>query len=393
LPAELPGRDTPDGSWSQRVRAFADGRSPAVYWYFVSDGRADGSAWFVGYDSKSRMRIGYLGTAGFRAEMPPAEERIPFTGKVWGENSCVLCTQRDGPTAAHPDTRLGGRAPQGFVSPWDVYVLARGGKLYHADLHQRCLRLALDEPNLRSAALTGGGPDPRQGTPHRLVARTGDAVLLLDERGRALKRYTIPEVLRHGDLRFAETTTGEALLYWNSPHDVLVKNVTYRIAWVSEDGRCREARTTVAWEGPFPPEVIGGLVPSPLVLAGLVGFAYPPTLLENGMADTYPEALARSFVAFRPTLLLAQLVAAGFALLCYGRQRRYGASRSECLAWVLFVLVLGLPGWIGYRFGRSWPALVRCGACGSSAPLDREGCARCAADFPRPALAGTEVFA
>jgi hypothetical protein len=57
------------------------------------------------------------------------------------------------------------------------------------------------------------------------------------------------------------------------------------------------------------------------------------------------------------------------------------------------VLLLGLPGWIGYRFGRKWPVLEACSECGHTVPRDRENCVCCTNNFPRPALKGTEVFA
>jgi hypothetical protein len=395
LPAALPARPAGEAPWDRRVRSFADGGVPPVYWYVVSDGRPDGAAYFVGYDSQSKACVGYLGTAGFRAGPVPPGELIPFGGATAGPAARVFCTQRDHNPTEHPEERTGGRAPRGSVSMWDVYVLGRDGKIYHADLHARTLQVALDEPGLRSAALVAGVADPVRGTPHRLAARTDDAVLVLDERGGMLQRYPIPEALRGGDVTFAETSGGEALMYWNSPFDNLATEVEYRICRVAPDGRCREAGVTLPWPGPMRSlRVFGGVVvPAPLVLGGLVGIGRPRELLDEGLATTYPEALARALTEYGPGLAIAQLLAVVLAVLCYRRQVRYGASGAGHVVWPLFVLLLGLPGWVGYRFGRSWPALEACPACGAGVPRDREGCARCEAEFPRPALKGTEVFA
>ena len=73
-----------------------------------------------------------------------------------------------------------------------------------------------------------------------------------------------------------------------------------------------------------------------------------------------------------PSLMLAQLLATGLAILCYRRQRHYSASGSERLLWPLFVLAFGLPGWVAYRFGRSWPVLESCPACGAGVPSSGE---------------------
>jgi hypothetical protein len=394
LPAAPPPR-TDDDAWDQRLHAFADGGSPAVYWYFVSDGRADGTAYFVGYDSKSRTRVGFLGTDGFRPETPAAEELIPFGGAASGPGTRVFCTQPGYEPRMHPHMPPGARGPRGSVSPWDVYVLGSDGKLYHANLATRTVHVAVDEPTLRSVALEQGTPDPVQGTPSRLVARLDDHVLVLDERGQQLSRYPIPEALRGVDFSFGETTTGEAVLFWNSPFDILATEVEYRLWWVNSEGRCREATATLAYRGDMQEQqVLGGLVvPSPVVLAGLVASIRPAKLLEEGLAATYGAALGRALREFGPALVLACLVAAGFALLCYRRQVRYGTSGPERVAWPLFVLALGLPGWIAYRFGRSWPVLEACPVCDCVVPQDRSECARCAAEFATPAVTGTEVFA
>jgi hypothetical protein len=383
-----------DVPWDERVRCFSDGHTPAVYWYFVSDGRADGTGYFVGYDSRSRALVGYLGTAGFRDASPAAEELFPFGGRTSGPHAAVLCTLHHHNPTGHPPDHLSGQAPRGSVSTWDVYVVGRDHKIYHAGLHNRTVHVALDEPRLRSAALAAGVNDPVRGTPYRLAARTDDAVMVLDERGGLLQRYPIPETLRGRDLTFAETTTGEALLYWKSPDDFLATEADYRIAWVAPDGRSREAAGTLRAGGGVPLQVFAGvMVPSPLVLGGYVVIGRPYDLCNEGLSATYPEALARALTEFWPALLIAQLVGAGLAVLCHRRQVRYGAGRAERVVWPLFVLLVGLPGWVGYRFGRSWPVRERCPACGVDVPRDRGACACCAADFPRPALRGTEVFA
>jgi hypothetical protein len=396
LPAALSDRaaagETP---WNQRIRSFSDGGSPPIYWYFVSDGRPDGTGYFAGYDSKSHVCVGYLGTSGFRPEPPAPEERIPYGGATWGAEARVYSTQGDHHPTEHPEERPGGRAPRGSVSTWDVYLLGRDEKIYHADLQRRTLHVALAERGIRSAALVAGPADLIHGTPHRLAVRTGDAVLVLDEVGQVLHRYPIPPPLRGRDITFTETTSGEAVVMWNSPFDELATEVEYRIDWVAPEGRYREARVALAWDGGMRSmEVFGGVVvPAPLVLDGLVGIVRPQDLVAKGLEATYPAALRRALTEFGSALLIAHLLAATLAVLCYRRQVQYGGSGAERLLWPLFVLVLGLPGWVAYRFGRSWPVLETCAACGAGVPRDREGCVRCQADFPRPLLKGTEVFA
>jgi hypothetical protein len=395
LPASLPltaGKG--DVSWEERLRSFADGGNPVVYWYFVTDGRTDGTGYFVGYDSQSKTRVGYIGTAGFREDTPPAGELFPFGGAVSGPRSRLLSTQPDGMPANHPDKHAGGKAPPGSVSTWDVYLLGRDGKLYHTDLQQRKTHVIPVGQRMRSLAMVAGFADPVRGTPHRVAVRTDEAVLILDELGGGLACYPIPEEVRESSFRFGESTAGEAIFERSIPAGRTI--VEHRIWWVMPDSQSRRTTVALAAGGDgLRLEVLASavVVPSPLGLLALLGWTSAGNLLGDGQAATYSEALAQTVVQFWPAFAGVQILAAALALLCRRRLVRYQASRAEQVAWPLFLLVLGLPGWIAFRFGRSWPVLEACPACETAVPRDRECCACCENEFPRPALRGTEVFA
>jgi hypothetical protein len=396
LAASLPDRvSARDSSWGRRIHSFADGRALAVYWYFVSDGRLDGHAYFVGYDSRSNDCIGYLGTAGFRKQPLPASELFPFAEATSGIDSRVLSTQGHRYSAEHPRDRTAGRAPPGSLSAWDVYVLSRDGKLYHADLQERTVGMVLDEPGLRSAAVFGDIHEPGKGTPQRLAVRTKKAVLVLDERGGVLRRYPVPEAMAGRELYFAQTNAGEAVMYTKQPQGLLETEEEYRICLLQPDGRSRQASVVLPALSEIELlHVAGGvIVPCPVLADALLGILRTRNLLEKGQTATYLEAVNWTVQEFWPALMIIHLLAAGLAVLCYRRQVRFGANRAERVVWPLFVLALGLPGWIGYRFGRSWPVLESCPACGTSVPRDRTRCARCEEEFALPAMQGTEVFA
>ncbi len=188
LPASLPSRlGNGDVSWEDRIRSFSDGRTPAVRWHFVSDGRPEGEAYFVGYDSHSKACVGYLGMAGFRAEMPSVEERFPFSGFLSGPQARVFCPESRSSVRRGTAEELAANrrevTPDGALSPWMVYVLGRDQKLYEADLRQRTVRIVFDERRLRSVALVRDSLKRTQVSFHRLAARTDDSVIVLDERG------------------------------------------------------------------------------------------------------------------------------------------------------------------------------------------------------------------
>lgn len=392
FPAKLPERAARgDVSWGERIRSMTDGRSPATVWHFVTDGRPNGTAYFVGYDSESHSCIGYLGTGGFRKGPLPPEEQISFGGPVDGTRSRV-CFQDRG--LSYGGGRFGiARSPHGFVSPWDVYVLGCGGKLYHADLQNRTVRLVLEDTRLRSVRLLADVSKSMRGTLFRLGVRTDDAALVMEEGGEILRRYPIPQSARERELFVAETSTGEAVMFWKNDPDSSTAKAEHRIYWQTPNSRCREASVFLTGHGEVPPRSSYGMVmPSPLLLGGYIACFRVPGLLEQANL-TYSEALGRVLIHFWAAFATAQLFAFTLAMFCYRRQVRYGASRTERIIWPVFVLLFGLPGWIGFRFGRSWPVLEACPDCGVAVPRDRESCLRCTNDFPRPALRGTEVFA
>lgn len=396
LPARLPRAGGGDVPWEQRIHTYDDGRTPSVVWHFVSDGRPEGAGYFVGYDSQSKACVGYLGTAGFRDVMPSAEELFPFSREEPGAGSRLLSLDRKRKTANRDSSLIRVEAVE-TASPgrWIVHVFGRDGKLYKADLRKRTVRVILDEPGLRSVAFVSEAQTSPRSYSDRLAARSEDAVLVLDSEGQVLKRYAIPEALRAESISFGETTAGEALMYNSGQEDFLDTEVEYRICWVAPDGRVREKAVTLPYYHPMRSlqTVSAAVVPSPLVLDGLVTGLRTSQLRDDAMEPTFSAALLRALTEFWPALAIAQLIALGLAVLCYRRQLRYGVSRGERIVWPLFVLLLGLPGWIGYRFGRRWPVLEKCPTCGDAVPRDRGECVRCAVEFPMPALKGTEVFA
>jgi hypothetical protein len=393
-----PPQGSDDLAWDDRVQTLADGRLPATIWYFVTDGRREGAGYFVGYDSDSKVRIGYLGTAGFCKEALPAEGWFPFGGTTNPFNNSRLVSGLHGHATYginYAVNSSGGRAPQGFLNGWDAYIFGRDGKIYHADLQARAVHVILENSQLRSVTTSAWSEDANRGVLWRLAARTDDAILVLNAQGKPLARYPIPEEVRGLDLTFAESKAGEAVLYWSSPEDSLATEQEYRIFWVKPNGQCREAAVTLVHSGELQPMRVyaGVTMPSPFGLAGSYLRQRYQELLNHGLSATPAEALGRALAEFWPALAIAQTIAFALALLCYRRQVRYGVSHTERIVWPLFVLLFGLPGWIGYRFGRSWPVLEACPDCGATVPRDRESCLRCTNDFPRPALKGTEVFA
>lgn len=370
IPAKGTNGDRNENSWSLRVRGFADGRPTRGHWYFLRDGAGAGLGYFVGYDVHSKQRIGYLGASGFREDEPPGDDAISLRSPQSG----ILSMQGTTVPAMHWDTTGGLGLLSGSVSPSDLFLFGRGGKVYHVDLTARTVRMILEDPRVRSGAIIMDPCDLKRIAPHRLVVRLDDEMLVFGEGQLVRTRYPIPEALRQKHVRFAETSKGEAVMECIRPGELGAETVERGLWWVSPAGTVRQSHASIRADENFPFKAMGGLVPAPVVLVIGTAVTRPAQLLEQEQVSSETEAFARAFTEFAPAMVIAQVIACFFALLCWLRQRRYGESRLECVIWPTFVLFFGLPGWIGYRFGRTWPA------------LEPEPDAA-------PALLGTEVFA
>jgi hypothetical protein len=394
LPARAPQPSRVD-DWNLRIRAFSDGPRPATYWYLIADGRPDGTAYFVGYDSESKSRVGFIGTAGFRQSPLPEDELIPFSGPAAAVQARLIGSQGAVYSTRFPLTFAEWRGPAGYVSQWDAYVLGRDQAIYHFDLRSRSAEVGMRGIAVESSAFVASPNNFASGTALSPAVRTDDAVIVLDVHGREQRRYPIPEALRGMDFSFLETTSPGAVMYWSQPNDGLITEVEYRIFHVATDGQFSETSVKL----PCEPNsrvlrvAIGAIVPAPVVTFGATSLFRTRDLIAMRFAATYSDAWVLAMSQFWPALVVALFIAAAFAALCYGRLVRYRAGHAERIAWTLFVLLFGLPGWIGFRFARAWPVLEACPSCQTTVPRDRETCIRCAEVFPGPAMRGTEVFA
>ena len=389
-------RDTP---WSRRLRAFADNRQDPrapIIWWLVADDRGRDGAYLVAYDRVTDARIGYLGTAGFRVDEPPAGERFRFTAGNGAIAERVRTPQSTYPGPYYPLQTLR-PARAGDVQPWCVYLLDDDGRVYQIDLGERAVRLALPDVRVRSIELAPHTVGRAEPAVLGLLARTDDDLLELDAANDLVLRLPLPDELRGRAFFWAETAAGRSVAYTReeSPPDWAWRVRYYRL---DRSGRVT-SRAEFTLRGYNRPYVFaqrtwaGAAAPSSAAVVGFAGVNRPLALLDNGQADGAAEAWATALAEQWPSLLLGLAVSAGLAWACHRREVRYRAGGAGRLFWPLFVFALGLPGWVGYRYGRSWPPLARCPSCGADVPHDRAECAACRAEFPPPAPRGTEVFA
>ena len=383
--------------WRFRLSTFQDGQAPVGHWYFIHDGRVDGRAWFEGFDSLTRQRIGFIGRRGFTAKRPGEDDLFPFDARLRSAigyaRGAAYAMSIGLPYPAPTEER------EGRISLWMSYLVSEG-RLWEIDLRQRSVRVLLAEADLISAAVAERAvpadvqpqPEPEQ----HLVARSADRLWIVNPDTSAMRQFPLSAELRDDNLEVYEV--GDDLLLRVSDSWSSVNRGPRRFVWLDAEGkivresgplRPKEAvRRDKSWR-----DAVAGVsvVPVPVLLGVGVFIIGPMEGLNAGRVTTYREAVAESLSGawwLIPVVIVLASVAAGG---CYRRHRRYG--QPAAMAWLVFVFLLGLPGLLAYLVHRHWPVLEVCPACRQVVPRDRDACLACGQDFPSPPAIGTEVFA
>ena len=397
-------------NWSQRVVIFSDYRRPEKYWHFIHTGRKQGRGYFVGFDSKTKLGVGYIGRNGPRSTKPSSEECFALDCRHLSQSGYLVSGGDQYPSSYYysvyrqfsshyPEEALKHNLP-----PWTAYLRC-GDELLEIDLREETVRVSTecDEPFSLGIARRAKPPEEeeddfakRPWCRQHLVIRTEDKVTLFDPRSDAREVYQIPPKARGRQFSFYEFADGIAMLHVSRRSEDGITPVD--LYWVDQaEGVVRDVHLNLAARGnaPMDPRLASAgaslVVPVPAVwtVASLV--AMPLSYTFSGQEPNYSAALARSLGEWWPALLISFAITGVAVWWCIKRQRQYAAQWTR--TWVVFVLVLGLPAFLGYLLHRCWPSRVECPACKQAAPRDRLSCSECDADFPEPAPEGIEVFA
>ncbi len=410
--AELPGPrspyapTTPFAVAQRRMMACSDLRRPPTFWYFIHDGKPQGGGYFAGFHAESKRLVGYLGRAGFREEPPPDDERFPVD----------LRLVQNG--AAFPGYEMWGREPRDlYVSREDLegpnagkVMMLSDGRLLEIDLRAGAVRTLLESPGLMAVNLVsrpkppdakpGAKPDAGQREPPKpqplpAAVRSPDRVLVRDEPAGKWLTYPIPAEIR--DLYFTfHILPGDQVLFI-ATRQFPDKSPREEILWVDAAGKVtrREEVVLASRLAPLPPKrrmwMAALTAPAPIAVAVQATVVEPLGSVRDGFAAGYPSALADWFaIGWLPFAAVCALSGA-LAWLTWRRQRTDVLPWTP--VWVTFVLVGGVPAFLGYFFHRRRAVREPCPACNRRVPRDRDACTHCGAAFPAPAPKGIEVFA
>ena len=375
-------------SWEYRLARFWFSGRDQSRWYLVHDGLAEGHVYFVGYDTSTKERVGYLGKTGFAAMPPPKEQLFSYDGRRLVSRrftSAVISKTNSG----HPDPVTRHYVPANLPE-WSVYFLS-GDELWHVDLRHHTATLQERFPgaiDLELAPPPTDGLEAPGGIDEKLMVRTGTEMIKIALDGEVLHRWSLPEDARDKEL-----------IYWYDVGDdnalvrfirrAVNRHLEEELVWLNADGGVRRRETVELLGGGLEPHEVWTMSPA-LPMPTVLTFAFCAFAGEVRGPD-FSSKFAKAVALFWPALLLVYLVSAVLAWLAYRRQVRFSLPAPG--VWAVFVFLFGVPGWLAYRWHRRWPVLETCGECRRPAPRDRDTCAACGHLFAAPPRVGTEVFA
>mgnify|MGYP001130401333 CR=1 FL=1 len=387
--------------WSSRIKPFSNERDPKAIWYFVRNADPKGAGAFVGYERGSNRLLGYIGLAGFRTSPVPADERIPVPlqdvsiGTQWSSEPVSVWSSTVTPRLIEPTD----------VPPRRVHVPS-GNVLRVVDLDEGTVRTVFEsaEPIVAAAvpylfSYFGQAEDRERDSGRSILVRTPTRVFRLDHDYKVVGTFEIPpEVGPERALYWYETRDGSAVVtcYVPPPGATAFDSVGQRemVYQLAADGAIRKSTPVALNNGASGVSgrtalvfmALGAPAPLPALAVDAVGAINDPY-------RDFPAALASILTASLPVLAAVGLLALALAAATWRRGRAFGTPTRERTAWTVFVALFGLPGWVGFRLHRAWPARATCPRCGARAPRDRESCVACGEPFPEPAATGTEIFA
>lgn len=393
-----------DSRWSQAIAGYNDSGTPATYWYFIYDRQAS-DAYFVGFDSVGRQRVGSIGPDGFQDRSYSSPKHFAVSNYTYANARGIAVGTYYGEGGREPWYAYGSEG-SGHFPPWLVHVLTDDGVM-EVDLLNRSKRAVLKEADAISAGyLCRGQASPlttdsdayKTQVSQHLAVRTNDRILLFDTKGRLDSSFVIPLELRDAGFSFYRLHDNSGVFRVSDNRLRHSKDESYldRLVWADATGKIlHQQECTLMLSGSYdraiPPWQASTSVPAPLAVATTATVFQPWLYLWQDAEPDIPAALSRSWSEFWLPMAAVSILGVVLAYLCYRRQRKYGLPWTG--VWTGFVLLFGLPAYVGYLAHRAWPARLPCPNCSERVPRDRPTCLACGKDFPAPAMKGTEVFA
>lgn len=426
--------------WHARIAGISNMARPSAAWYVVRDGQRPGHAYVAAFDSVTKLPVAYASKSGVRPTPPEPAEWFEVGNQDLGPLHGGIAASTASPHPGNYVYQYGYQTDDSQIPMWNLY-LVDADDVVEIDTRQQKTRVVGTTEGLQSLAMLSmplseppGEPPQREtdkqgsrhthrgGVPVRTVqtgrllaaplntfvpaasakdrkvrpvvgARGAEEITILWPDVGVSVRYPVPEDLRAGRLTAYTLAPDRLLLHTFPKHPYPGVN---RLTWLNPEGEVLQDRLVEVGVGNQPTTIANilftaAIAPASLVWVLALVVGGPLSMLQTGRAATYSAGLAMMPREMLLVLLGVVLLGAVLAALTWREHRRL--YRSHPWRWAMLVLLLGPAGWLAYRLHWRRPVVEPCPACGARAPRDRDHCAACNAEWPQPALLGTEVFA
>jgi hypothetical protein len=253
-------------------------------------------------------------------------------------------------------------------------ILATASTFYRVDLKSQKL-LPLFSPHL-------GEPIVSYAEYHlaargaNVVAVTRHSINIFDLSGKSIMSMPYqPDSLDYPETRIFLLSNPARYAIWFYPDYIRNKklegNLHDRIAWMSDSGEIIKTIELPDLPSPHNEITFNKIVNSLTPLAFQFNFAHHRLQLES-KSSLIPSVIC--------------------ALIGWLLARRYRFATLPAFAWVLFLLLLGIPGLLTFFAAQEWPKREICPTCKKLRVVDHENCEHCGAPFAPPDKTGIEIF-
>lgn len=354
-----------------RVRSIAQLREEKERWFLVHDGTEAGGVWFECYSETANRRVTCLGRTGPSESVPPPEDRFPIRLRDLIQTSRFVTPHGTKFLDVHRTNS---------VHPFLYFADAE--RFYQIDVLKKTLTNICELPagtRSVSATLQGEYTEARfrgrerefDPTEWYLFARTNNSIIRMNALGEERLRISLPPE-SHGDgsVTYNERLDGRPLLmtsFTKPGHNFSDGFGT--IFNVADSGELID-RQDYAWRN----EYAGMSKTSEDIATALTA----PCVLVAGGTAVSGEIFRTKWTLQRMWLAIPlALLSGGVAVwLCVRHQTAHSAPNRTF--WLVFVFLLGIFGYFGYRFHRRW--------------VPAELLIDSAESFSQPAATGIEVF-
>lgn len=368
---------------ASRLTQLGWDREGTEAWYFVYGGPAcgQGPGWFEGYDRRTRKSLGCLGTNGLTDDRPRKAEcfQVVAGAMTYGLSrslqSITFARYTQGRDALHKtrsDVALDDKTP---TEESQVLILSEG-QVWSVDLQERAVRPFSDDASVQTISVAlryDPLPDdhPSRKLEETVVLREFVA-LRLDDRVKFTNpklgepfELPIPKEIRDSQfsLCLLPDRSGIAISYPPVDTDAAEGEITvqnHRIVRVNPDG-AQESWTAKTERSPRPPSLISKKAqwwlgvwqtPAPLPSLASMTLAYAALKWPDPQLS-YCGLMLDGFENAWPGLAALSLFSGVLVWLADRRLANHRLPRSY--VWLTFVLLFGLPGYIGFLLHRKWP--------------------------------------